>query len=48
MLSQLSLLVHLTQSLGERLTRFEKDVSYLKHFMTLGDDDDDMVINDTP
>lgn len=49
MLSQLSLLVKLTQSMGERLTNVEKDVADLKHFMILGDDDaDDMVIEDTP
>lgn len=48
-LSQLSLLVKLTQSMGERLTNVEKDVADLKHFMILGDDDaDDMVIEDTP
>ncbi|CAI9279871.1 unnamed protein product [Lactuca saligna] len=39
--------IKITQSLGERLTRVEKDVANMKHIITLGEDDD-MVIDDTP
>ncbi|CAI9261562.1 unnamed protein product [Lactuca saligna] len=38
----------ITQSLGERLTKVEKDVAEIKHFITLGDDDDYMFTEDTP
>ncbi|CAI9300651.1 unnamed protein product [Lactuca saligna] len=47
-LSQLSLHVNITRSLGERVTIVEKDVTDMKRFMVLGDDDDDMIIDDTP
>lgn len=49
MLSQLSLLVHTTQFLGEILTRVEKNVADMKRIMTFGDDDNDnIVIDDSP
>ncbi|XP_023770756.1 uncharacterized protein LOC111919426 [Lactuca sativa] len=49
MLFQVSLLVQITQSLGERLTIVEKDVADMKFFMILADDDDDnIVIKVTP
>ncbi|CAI9271293.1 unnamed protein product [Lactuca saligna] len=47
LLSQLSLLVQISQSLGERLTRVKKDVPDIKCIMTLSDDDD-MATDDTP
>lgn len=37
----------MTQSLGERLSKVEKDVADIKRTMTLGDNDD-MMIEDTP
>lgn len=51
MISQLSLIVHITQSLGIRLSKVAMDVATMKHIMALGDgddDDDDMAVDDTP
>ncbi|CAI9279612.1 unnamed protein product [Lactuca saligna] len=49
--SQLSLIVQITQSLGNRLSKVERDVAEMKHFLALvdddDDDDDDMVVDDT-
>ena len=48
-LYQLSLIMHITQSLGKRMTKVERDVADIKRFMALFDDDvNDMVIDDTP
>ena len=44
MLSQIFLLVQITKLLGERKTRVEKDVADMKYIMTLGDDDDMVLI----
>ncbi|CAI9279127.1 unnamed protein product [Lactuca saligna] len=46
-LSQLSLIVQLTQSMNKRLTKVERDVDTIKRLMAL-DDDDDMVVDDIP
>lgn len=46
MLFQLSLIVHITQSMERRSTKVEKDMATMKRCMALGYDDD-MVFDDT-
>ncbi|KAL7587603.1 hypothetical protein Lser_V15G38004 [Lactuca serriola] len=46
-LSQLSLIVQLTQSMDKRLTEVERNVAIMKRLMAL-DDDDDIVVDNTP
>ncbi|CAI9296761.1 unnamed protein product [Lactuca saligna] len=47
-LSQLSLIVQITQSIDRRLTKVERDMATMKRCMVFGDDDEDMVVDDTP
>ena len=46
-LSQISLIVQLTQSMDKRLTLVERDMATIKRLMALGDDDN-VVVDDTP